>query len=307
MIAAGFPEHAYAAQRHPSRCPAPSQTRITEDWPWSTAGIFLLGSLGTVLAARASAASPAQETADIDRLGKFELVLGQPGLVVGVPHGTPDIGTVEVGQVLRERLGAGGVIVTGFWDAKTRQRVNVNRPTEQLIGPESQVLRQWQSDRARAANARYIALVKEAAQGPLKVFYEIHSNHKPLLTNSIEVSTLGVSRSEAARLKAAFEAARQHLASDVPQLDHPRVPAGQGDVSQLSQRVVDLGPVRARMRDRESGSRPWESGVAARGRRVSGRRDQGGAMGLAQVQMGACPASLKAPSWRELTVAQQGP
>jgi hypothetical protein len=179
---------------------------------------LLVGSFCTDLAARAGAASPPQETSDIDQLGKFELVLGRPGVVVGVPHGTPDIGTVEVGQILRERLGAGGVVVTGFWDAKTRQRVNVNRPTEQLIGPESQVLRQWQSDRAAAANARYIALVKEAAQGRLKVFYEIHSNHKPPLANSIEVSTLGVSRGEAARLKAAFEAMRHRLAPDVPQL-----------------------------------------------------------------------------------------
>jgi len=179
---------------------------------------LLFGSFCTVLAARAGAAPPEQETADIDRLGKFALVLGRPGVVVGVPHGTPDVGTVEVGQILRERLGAGGVIATGFWDARTRQRINVNRPTEQLIAEESQVLRQWKSDRAAAANARYIALVKEAAQGPLKVFYEIHSNHKPLLANSIEVSTLGVSRAEAARLKSAFEAARQRLAADIPQL-----------------------------------------------------------------------------------------
>ena len=179
---------------------------------------LLVGSFCTVLATRASSASPQRETAGIDRLGKFELVLGRPGIVVGVPHGTPDTGTVDVGRILRERLGAGGVVVTGFWDPKTRQRVNVNRPTEQLIGPESRVLRQWQSDRAAAANARYVALVKEAAQGRLKVFYEIHSNHKPRLTSSIEVSTLGVSRGEAARLKAAFEAARDRLARDVPQL-----------------------------------------------------------------------------------------
>jgi hypothetical protein len=179
---------------------------------------LLVGSFCTVLAIRASSAASQQETTDIDQLGKFELVLGQPGIVVGVPHGTPDVGTVEVGRILRERLSAGVVVVTGFWDAKTRQRINVNRPTEELIGSESQVLRQWQSNRAAAANARYIGLVREAAQGRLKVFYEIHSNHKPLLTNSIEVSTLGISRAEAARLKAAFEATRHRLAPDVPQL-----------------------------------------------------------------------------------------
>ena len=179
---------------------------------------FLVGSFCTVLAAGASAASPLQEAADIDQLGKFELVLGRPGVVVGVPHGTPDVGTLEVGRILSERLGAGGVFVTGFWDAKSRQRINVNRPTEQIIGQDSQVLRQWQSDRAVAANARYIALVKDAAQGRLKVFYEIHSNHRPLLADSIEVSTLGLFRGDAARLKAAFEAALDRLAPDVPRL-----------------------------------------------------------------------------------------
>lgn len=179
---------------------------------------LLFGSFATAMAARARAASPPLQSADIAHLGTFELVLGRPGVVVGVPHGTPDIGTLEVGRMLRERLGAGGVVVTGFWDPKTRQRINVNRPTEQIIGQASEVVRQWPSERAAAANARYVALVKEAAQGRLKVFYEIHSNHRPLLANSIEVSTLGISRGDAKRLKAAFEASRDRLGPDVPRL-----------------------------------------------------------------------------------------
>jgi hypothetical protein len=179
---------------------------------------LLAGSFCTLLAARASAASALPDTADIDQLGTFELVLGRPGVVVGVPHGTPDTGTMDVGRILREHLGAGGVFVTGFWDTKTRQRVNVNRPTEEIIGQESAVVRQWPSDRAVAANARYTALVKEAAQGRLKVFYEIHSNHRPGLADSIEVSTLGVLPRDAARLKAAYEASRDRLAVDVPRL-----------------------------------------------------------------------------------------
>jgi hypothetical protein len=180
---------------------------------------LLLGSLfglSTPGAARAFATTP--QARDIDRLGKFELVVGRPGIVVGVPHGTPDVGTLDIGRTLRERLGAGGVFVTGFWDRTTRERINVNRPTEQVIGPESKVVRQWPSERAAAANARYEALVKEAAQGRLEVFYEIHSNHRPQFAGSIEVSTLGVRRDQAARLKAAFDAARDRLAPDVPRL-----------------------------------------------------------------------------------------
>jgi dienelactone hydrolase len=244
---------------------------------------LLVGSFCTVLAARAGAASPPQETSDIDQLGKFELVLGRTGVVVGVPHGTPDVGTLDVGQILRERLGAGSVVVTGFWDAKTRQRVNVNRPTEQLIGPESQVVRQWQSDRAAATNARYIALVKEAAQGRLKVFYEIHLESQAAPRELDRVSTLGVSRGEAARLKAAFR--RRVTASLRTSRNSPSTcPPGQGHVSQYrnASSISELSNGDARSRSRPRGS----TGVAARGRGKSGRRDQGDAAGVADEVLG---------------------
>jgi hypothetical protein len=156
---------------------------------------------------------------DLDQLGKFERVQGRPGLVIGVPHGTADAGTLETGRILCERLGAGGVFVTGFWDPKTRQRINVNRETEELIGPNSEVLKQWSSPRAVAANARYVELVKEASQGPLKAFYEVHSNHRPDKVKSVEVSTLGLWRGEAQKFKDALAAARDRLDPQIPRLD----------------------------------------------------------------------------------------
>ena len=155
---------------------------------------------------------------ELDRLGKFEIVSGRPGVVIGVPHGTADNGTLDAGRIVCKRLGVAGVFVTGFWDPKTRQRINVNRPTEQVIGPDSQVLREWSSDRAVAANARYDELVRKAAQGRVRVFFELHSNHRPPYVDSIQVSTLGVGRDEAARFKSAFEGARDHLAEGVPRL-----------------------------------------------------------------------------------------
>ena len=178
---------------------------------------LLVGCFSSALGARAGAAT-FQEATDLDRLGTFEVVRGRPGIVVGVPHATPDAGTLETGRILRERLGAGGVFVRGFWDKASRQRINVNRPTEQIIGRASEVVRQWPSERAVAANARYVALVKDAAQGRLRMFFEIHSNSRPDLANSIEVSTLGIRRDEAARLKKAFEAARDRLPAGTPQL-----------------------------------------------------------------------------------------
>jgi hypothetical protein len=161
---------------------------------------------------------PTQDPADIDALGTFERVPGRPGTVIGVPHGTADTGTADIGRFLCQRLGASGVFVSGFWDGKTRQRINVNRPTEQVIGPQSQVEREWPSDRAAAANARYVAAVKEAANGPLEVFYELHSNRRPQYVGSIEVSTLGVSRGEAGRFKVAFHSAIGRLPSEAPRL-----------------------------------------------------------------------------------------
>lgn len=176
---------------------------------------FFLGALG---AAASGCSLPRQEAVDLDTLGAFERVPGRPGIVIGVPHGTADAGTADIGRLLCRRLGASGVFVSGFWDRKTRQRINVNRPTEQVIGPQSQVLREWRSERAVAANARYVTAVKDAADGPLQAFYEIHSNQRPEYVGSIEVSTLGVSRGEASRFKDAFLLAIGRLPGDAPRL-----------------------------------------------------------------------------------------
>jgi len=180
---------------------------------------FIIGSLGAVLLQGCASKLTPAELADVDRRGTFELALGRPGVVVGVPHGTPDVGTLEAGRIVRERLGVGGVFVTGFWDPQTRERINVNRPTEELIGEHSEVLRQWASPRAVHVNGRYHALVEQAAQGPLQCFYEIHSNHNPRFVGSVEVSTLGVSRDEALRLKNAFLAGVEKLDGEIPRLE----------------------------------------------------------------------------------------
>jgi len=179
---------------------------------------MLVASFGFMPAMRSLATQAPDAAAEIDRLGSFEVVLGRPGVVIGVPHGTADAGTLDAGHLLCDRLGFGGVFATGFWDPKARQRININRPTEQLISTDSVVLRQWRSDRAVALNQRYEERVKQVAQGPLKAFYEIHSNHRAKYTGSVEVSTVGVTRDEAAHFKAAFEVARDRLAADIPRL-----------------------------------------------------------------------------------------
>jgi hypothetical protein len=227
---------------------------------------LLLGSLAAAVTGCAVATLTPQEVAETERLGSFEHVRGRPGVVIGVPHGTPDVGTLDAGHVIRERLGVSGVFVTGFWDAKTRHRINVNRDTEEIIGEHSEVLKQWRSPRAAHINARYHALVKEAAQGPLRAFYEIHSNHRARYTDSVEVSTLGVSRAEAARLKEAFLASLERIERGVPRLAIHVAPVDQvgfnyGHSSTISE-FSDKGCV-IENPGRIFGHRPWRLAYAA--------------------------------------------
>jgi hypothetical protein len=88
---------------------------------------MLVGSLGCLPTMRSLALQAADGPAELDRLGSFEVVLGRPGIVIGVPHETPDAGTLDAGCLLCEKLGVGGVFATGFWDPETRERINVNR------------------------------------------------------------------------------------------------------------------------------------------------------------------------------------
>jgi hypothetical protein len=177
-----------------------------------------LGSL-TVVASGCAAALTDAERESVDALGRFEHVPGRAGAVVAAPHGTSDAGTLAMAKALRARTGASGVFVTGFWDGRTRQRINVNRDTEQTMGANSEVLQKTYSARAAHVNARYTALVRQAAQGPLRWFFEIHSNSMPRHDTSVEVATLGVTREEARRFKDVFLAERgRRLPPEAPQL-----------------------------------------------------------------------------------------
>jgi hypothetical protein len=168
---------------------------------------FVLGLVAAAVDGCASTLSEQDRNA-VDALGHFERVPGRAGLVVAAPHGTSDTGTLEMAREILARTGASGVLVTGFWDGHTRRRINVNRDTEQTMGAQSVVLQQAYSARAAHVNARYTALVREAAQGPLRWFFEIHSNSDPAYESAVAVSTLGISLAETRRLKEGFIARR---------------------------------------------------------------------------------------------------
>ena len=63
---------------------------------------FILACCAAVACTRGRAASRSLDGDDPDQRGAFERVLGQPGVVVGVPHGTADSGTLESGRIVRE-------------------------------------------------------------------------------------------------------------------------------------------------------------------------------------------------------------
>ena len=64
---------------------------------------LLLGSLAAAVTGCAVATLTPQEVAETERLGSFEHVRGRPGVVIGVPHGTPDVGTLDAGHGCSER------------------------------------------------------------------------------------------------------------------------------------------------------------------------------------------------------------
>jgi hypothetical protein len=142
-----------------------------------------------------------QRAAGAQTLGEIRTRAGRRGVVIGVPHGTFDEATDEIGARVAALTGAGAVIATGFCAPWTGGgRVNVNRPTEGASLPPSA---ERVTARALAVHAAYLARVRATATGPLHVYCEVHGNSRPLTADRIEVATAGVDARLARRLKRA--------------------------------------------------------------------------------------------------------
>ena len=152
--------------------------------------------------------------------GQFVSRSGKPGLVIGAPHGGSDDGTDRISRELAERTGFGLVLATGFSNIDSqRRRFHVNRPTEGVPGqpPSSEVY----TEEARTVYEAYVRRVKEAAQGPIRLFVELHGNARKESAGRIEIATVGVDRQQAWQLKTLFELIRDvHLKAwpEAPQL-----------------------------------------------------------------------------------------
>lgn len=145
---------------------------------------------------------PAEAEVFSHPLGQFETIRGEPGIVIGVPHGIADPYTDVIGYALALRTGAGAVIASRFCCRWTgNRRINVNRPTERSGVPPSLELL---TDRAMEVYNLYLKFVREVAQGPLRLYWEIHGNSRPESASQIEVATVGVDEDLAREIKESY-------------------------------------------------------------------------------------------------------
>jgi hypothetical protein len=143
--------------------------------------------------------------------GQFIARLGKPGLVIGAPHGGSDDGTDAISRELAERTGFGLVLASGFDKIDPRRRrFHVNRPTEGIPGrpPSEEVF----TDEARLVHEAYVQRVKDVAQGPIRLFVELHGNARQESAGRIEIATVGVDSQQAWHLRTLLELIRDaHL------------------------------------------------------------------------------------------------
>jgi len=143
---------------------------------------------------------PAMEVTVL-RHGKMESIPGRrgTGIVIGAPHGTFDPYTAGVVREICYRTGLAGVVATGFTPTESGSgwRINVNRPSERYF-PSGEV--EIETERAAEAYQRYKSSVIKAAQGELRLYFDIHQNGG----QRIEVATVGISRERARFVKHAY-------------------------------------------------------------------------------------------------------
>jgi hypothetical protein len=150
---------------------------------------------------------------------------GRVGLVVAAPHGSSDAQTAEIAAEVARRTGFGLVVATGFnLEPDTRERpgrrYQVNRPYEGV--PSRPAGEDMPSDGARAVYDTFERHVRDAAQGPLRFYTEIHGNNRRESAGRIEIATVGVDREYAQRLRTLCELIRDaHLRgrASAPRLD----------------------------------------------------------------------------------------
>lgn len=176
-----------------------------------------------LIAGKDSAEAPpgGPERAPGPTAGAVQVEKGRPGVVIAAPHGTSDTATDLMGRELAKLTGFGLVVVTGYTHVDaTGRRYNVNRPTESQPGAAAR--QEVESEPARQVYQAYRRQVAEAAQGPLRLYVEVHGNGRQESAGRMEIATVGLSRDDAWRLKTLLEMirdARLPAEGEVPRFD----------------------------------------------------------------------------------------
>jgi hypothetical protein len=132
---------------------------------------------------------------------------GLPGLVIAAPHGTTDSATDVLVEDLARLTGWSAVVVRGYSRRDgSGGRLHVNRPTEGPAGAPA--ARERETPEARDVHRAYAEHVARAAQGPLRLYVELHGNARAESAERIEIATVGIGRDEAWRLRTLLELVR---------------------------------------------------------------------------------------------------
>src|SRR5437773_7455134 len=147
--------------------------------------------------------------------GTIAATLGRRSVVIAAPHGTSDARTGDIVAELGRRTGFSVVVARGFdLEPDTLEqpgrRSQVNRPFEGVPGrPPAEDIA---TESARRVYDAYERKVREAAQGPLDFYAELHGNNHRDAASRIETATVGVDRDEAIQPRPPFELTRDaHL------------------------------------------------------------------------------------------------
>jgi hypothetical protein len=161
----------------------------------------------------------------------FQVRKGRPGIVIGAPPGASDAETDTVARELASLTGFGLVVVKGSAGRNPGALVRVEDNNEDALS-------------AYHAYRRHVA---DAAQGPLRLYVEVHGAGPRGSAGRLQIATVGLSLDDAWRLKTLFELIRDaRVQNPVPRLEVSVEPgAASRDMVPAARPVGALGAPRA--------------------------------------------------------------
>ena len=200
--------------------------------------ICRLASVGAGLVTLYGCATPRAEGPTTTSAPHITVRPGRAGLVVAAPPATRDADTGDMAAEIARRTGFGLVVTAP------------GRPVAES------------TETARAVAESYERGVREAAQGPLRFYAEIHGNARQRCAGQLEIATVGVDRELALRLRALAELIRDaylRAHHEVQRLDVLIEPAdavtdrmwgaGRDGILRLPERALQIEVPRCERRD----------------------------------------------------------